>query len=203
MKRILSTLFFLLLVVASFAQNNGDHLKFMGIPLTGNITQFQSKLIAKGCTLDKISSANALNGLRIFNGSFAGNKVKIIVFYNPQNKIVYRAKALLDGVSEDRAEQEYYKIKSLLSQKYGSDYMETSENEGREACSFPSLKTNGQYVDSENAADLSEVINGRIDIYIGIDAESWIRSPFNYNLHIDYNDYLNSQQLNADMLEDL
>lgn len=112
MKRILSTLFFLLLVVASFAQNNGDHLKFMGIPLTGNITQFQSKLIAKGCTLDKISSANASNGLRIFNGSFAGNKVKIIVFYNPQNKIVYRAKALLDGVSEDRAEQEYYKIKS-------------------------------------------------------------------------------------------
>lgn len=59
MKRILSTLFFLLLVVASFAQNNGDHLKFMGIPLTGNITQFQPKLIAKGCTLDKISSANA------------------------------------------------------------------------------------------------------------------------------------------------
>ena len=84
----------------------------MGIPLTGNITQFQSKLIAKGCTLDKISSANASNGLRIFNGSFAGNKVKIIVFYNPQNKIVYRAKALLDGVSEDRAEQEYYNLKS-------------------------------------------------------------------------------------------
>ena len=203
MKRILFTLFFLLLVVASFAQNNGDHLKFMGIPLTGNITQFQSKLIAKGCTLDKISSAKASNGLRIFNGSFAGNKVKIIVFYNPQNKIVYRAKALLDGVSEDRAEQEYNKIKSLLSQKYGSEYMETSEMDGKEACSFPSLKTTGQHVDFENDTDYSEVINGKVDIYITQDEESWIRSPFNYNLHIDYNDYLNSMQRDADMLEDL
>lgn len=203
MKRILFTLFFLLLVVASFAQNNGDHLKFMGIPLTGNITQFQSKLIAKGCTLDKISSAKASNGLRIFNGSFAGNKVKIVVFYNPQNKIIYRAKALLDGVSEDRAEQEYNKIKSLLSQKYGSEYMETSEMDGKEACSFPSLKTNGQHVDFENVTDYSEVINGKVDIYITQDEESWIRSPFNYNLHIDYNDYLNSMQRDADMLEDL
>ena len=33
MKRILSTLFCLLLIVAAFAQNTNEHLKFMGIPI--------------------------------------------------------------------------------------------------------------------------------------------------------------------------
>ena len=49
MKRILSTLFCLLLIVAALAQNTNEHLKFMGIPITGTLSQFQAKLIAKGC----------------------------------------------------------------------------------------------------------------------------------------------------------
>lgn len=203
MKRLLSTLFCLLFVVAAFAQISNEHLKFMGIPLTGNIARFQSKLLAKGCTLDKISSAYTPNGQRIFNGSFAGNKVRIVVFYNPQNKIVYRAKAILDGVSEDIAEQEYNKIKSLLSQKYGSDYMQIGESDGKESCSFLSLKSNYQDVDLGNISNLSEVANGTIDVFISSDEEVWRRSAYNYNLHIDYNDMQNNQQRNADMLEDL
>ena len=203
MKRLFSTLFCLLLVVAAFAQTSNEHLKFMGIPLTGNIAHFQSKLIAKGCTLDKVSSAYTPNGQRVFNGTFVGNKVRIAVFYNPQNKIVYRAKAILDGVSEDIAIQEYNKIKSLLSQKYGSDYMQTSENDGKESCSFLSLKSNCKDVDLGNITNISEVANGTIDVFIVSDEESWRRSPYNYNLHIDYNDIQNNQQRNADMLEDL
>ena len=55
-----------------------EHLKFMGIPLTGTITQFQQKLTAKGVTHDKKASATAPIGTRIFSGKFAGAKAEII-----------------------------------------------------------------------------------------------------------------------------
>ena len=48
MKRLFSTLFCLLLVVAAFAQTSNGHMKYMGIPITGTITQFQTKLNTKG-----------------------------------------------------------------------------------------------------------------------------------------------------------
>lgn len=47
MKRLLSVLFCMLLVAAAFAQNANEHLKYMGIPITGTISQFQSKLAAR------------------------------------------------------------------------------------------------------------------------------------------------------------
>ena len=53
MKRLLSALFCMLLVAAAFAQNANEHLKYMGIPITGTISQFQSKLAAKGVRYDQ------------------------------------------------------------------------------------------------------------------------------------------------------
>ena len=87
MKRLLSTLFCLLLVVAAFAQNASEHLKFMGIPITGTLSQFQAKLIAKGCKVNKQASAYSPNGQRVLNGTFAGKKAKIIIFYDTKSKI--------------------------------------------------------------------------------------------------------------------
>lgn len=49
------------------------------------------------------------------------SEVDIYVYYDTNTKIVYRTKAVVSGVSEDIAEQEYSKVKNLLSQKYGSD----------------------------------------------------------------------------------
>lgn len=177
--------------IASFAQTS-NHIKFMGIPLTGTIAQFQAKLVAKGCSYNKAASASISNGTRAFKGTFVGNKVDIYVYYDIKTKIVYRTKAVVSGVSEDLAEQEYSKIKDLLSQKYGSDSedMYVGTKDGKESVSFISANDEGE-------------INGSIDLFITQDEETWIRAPFNYNLHVDYNDRINTNKHENQQLDEI
>lgn len=181
----------MIFTIASFAQSNA-HIKFMGIPLTGTIAQFQAKLVAKGCTYNKVASASISNGTRAFKGTFVGNKVDIYVYYDTSTKIVYRTKAVVSGVSEDIAEQEYSKVKSLLSQKYGSDSedMYVGTKDGKETVSFISANDKGE-------------INGFIDLFITQDEETWIRAPYNYNLHIDYNDRINTNKHDNQQLDEI
>ena len=181
----------MIFAIASFAQSN-VHIKFMGIPLTGTIAQFQAKLVAKGCTYNKVASASISNGTRAFKGTFVGNKVDIYVYYDTNTKIVYRTKAVVSGVSEDIVEQEYSKVKNLLSQKYGSDSedMYVGTKDGKEYVSFISANDEGE-------------INGSIDLFITQDEESWIRAPYNYNLHIDYNDRINTNKHDNQQLDEI
>ena len=191
MKKLLFTLCFLIFAIVSFAQAN-THIKFMGIPLTGTIAQFQAKLVAKGCTYNKVASATIPNGTRAFNGTFVGNKVDIFVYYDTKTKVVYRTKAVVSGVTEDIAEQEYSKIKNLLSQKYGSDFddMFVGTQGGKESVSFMSANDEGE-------------INGSIDLFITQDEETWVRAPYNYNLHIDYNDRINTNKHDNQQLDEI
>lgn len=87
MKRLLSALFCMLLVVAAFAQNANEHLKYMGIPITGTISQFQSKLAAKGVRYDQKSSSMINGGVRVFKGTFAGNKATILYITMPKQRL--------------------------------------------------------------------------------------------------------------------
>lgn len=191
MKKLLFTLCCLFFTMASCAQANA-HIKFMGIPLTGTIAQFQTKLVAKGCTYDKAASSSISTGTRAFKGTFVGNKVNIYVYYDTKTKIVYRIKAVVSGVSEDIAEQEYSKIKNLLSQKYGasSEDMYVGTMNGKESVSFVSANEEGK-------------VNGSIDLFITQDEETWVRAPFNYNLHIDYNDLINTNKHESQQLDEI
>lgn len=191
MKKILLTLCCMLFAIATIAQTN-NHIKFMGIPLTGTIAQFQAKLVAKGCTYNKVASSSISNGTRAFKGTFVGNKVDIYVYYDIKTKIVYRTKAVVSGVSEDLAEQEYSKMKDLLSQKYGSDSedMYVGTKDGKESVSFISTNDEGE-------------TNGSIDLFITQDEETWVRAPFNYNLHIDYNDRINTNKHENQQLDEI
>ena len=181
----------MIFAIASFAQTNA-HIKFMGIPITGTIAQFQAKLVAKGCTYDKVTSSSISNGTRAFKGTFIGNKVDIYVYYDTKTKIVYRTKAVVSGVSEDIAEQEYSKIKDLLSQKYSSDSedMYVGTKDGKESVSFVSANYEGE-------------INGSIDLFITQDEETWVRHPYNYNVHIDYNDRINTNKHENQQLDEI
>lgn len=201
MKRFLTFLCCLLIAVASFAQNANQHLKFMGVPINGSITQFQAKLVAKGCSYNQTESAQSANGCRIFYGTLIGNKVRICVFYNTLTKSVYRVKAIMDGLSEDYVDQQYSKIKGLLAQKY--DYQTEGTEDDKESVSFLSLRDPGTEVDFNNVSALSEVAFGEVDLFITKDEESWRRSPYNFNLHIDYNDALNSEKNDNSMLDEL
>lgn len=203
MKRFLSTLFCLLLAVVAFAQNANGHLKFMGIPITGTISQFHTKLVAKGCTYDKVESSSNSAGMRIFKGNLAQNEVKIIVYYNTKTKIVYRVKALIYGIPEVLATQKYNEFKSFLTVKYDSHYTKTSSFEGKELIQYLALRDKNTSIDPENLPSrLSDVAFGVIKLYISKDLEDW-NSPYNYYLHIDYYDQINNEKNNKNILDDL
>ena len=130
MKRIIHIL--VLIILASFMQAQAEHLKFMGIPLTGTITQFQQKLAAKGVTYSKAESERAAVGTRIFKGTFAGSKATIVVWYNSKTKIVYGAKALFEFSTTKSRDNKYDELKSMLSYKYSDESSETEYKDGLE-----------------------------------------------------------------------
>lgn len=182
MKRIITFLLIFVAFITINAQENVGHLKFKGIPINGTITQFQNQLLKRGCTLDKQTSKYIPAGSRAFKGTLTGNKVLIYVYYNKSTKIVYRVKSIISGTSSDLAVQEYYKFKNLLSQKYA--LYDVGEQDNYESCKF-------------------DASNGEIDIFITKDVDDILRYPFNYNLHIDYWDNINSEKHEKNELNEL
>ncbi len=200
MKKIALLLYGLLFSLAMMGQDNA-HLKFKGIPITGTITQFQSQLTQKGCTYDKEQSSYAPAGIRAFNATFIGNKVRVYAFFDTNTEIVYRVKVVISGVSENRAEREYDKTKSLLSQKYGTEYMITSTENNKEAANFVSLKDSN--FSSQNPLDVYGAIYGFISLYITQDEDPRRRFPNNWNVHIVYEDSENSYKHSQQQLDEI
>lgn len=206
MKKTIMLWLFAIVSIVSFAQNTTEHLKFMGIPINGTITQFQSKLLAKGCTLDRASKALPV-GCRIFNGKFVGNKVEIYVYYDEKTKVVYRAKAVIVGTSENIADQKYNEIKNMLLQKYGTTWCIEGTHDKKESVSrlVPCSTFNPLDIDPDANIGLSPAsygFKGEIDVFITKD-EDVLSMPYNYNVHIDYQDAINGEKHNNQNLEDL
>ena len=179
-KAILLTLFCITSMIA-FSQSEGTHLKFMGIELDGTITEFQKKLEAKGCVLDPITN-ELPNGVRLFNGTFSGEKASIFVYYNQQTKIVYRAKVVIRRNDKDLIEQLMSKFEDGLDMKYGTDIKNTTLDE----------------IDYFNKFDqhLYRLNNGEIGLFIK-------KYSYHYSLFIDYNDAANSLMNHILEMDDL
>ena len=175
MKKIVYLLFALLTTLSVNAQN--EHLKFMGIPLTGTITAFQSKLTAKGISYDKSASANSKAGVRCFKGLFSGENAYIYVYYNEKTKIVYRAKAVIKYDDEDVAQRKFSRFSSMLKEKYITGTANDTEQDGYPALSIRVLGN-----------DFESVL-GYIYMYISKPSYSFIDDRY---LHIDYEDLDNT-----------
>ena len=180
-----------LCLVAFCCPVQAQHLKFMGIPLDGSITQFQQKLDAKGVKYDKSLSKSLEVGTRVFSGSFVGGKAHIFVYYNPSTKIVYRAKAVIINTSESICDNKYTEVKSLLSSKYIDAYEEAGYQNGHESYMF--------VVSQDSGNDLRDLV-GTIGLYV---SESDYVYPKEYYIHVDYTDYQNSIKNDKSMMEDL
>ena len=183
----------ILLILCLFAISlpmQAEHMKFMGIPLTGTITQFQSKLQAKGVKYDKTNSQLFPAGIRAFKGNFAGEKADIFVYYDPSTKIVYRAKAVVGYYAESQCEQKYEEMKSMLSTKYSDAYETSDYREGHEVYHYVTYELKNEDVK----------IFGTIDLYV-TDAEIW--DDFKQYLHIDYSDFENDQKNENSKMKDL
>lgn len=183
-KAILLTLFCITSMIA-FSQSEGTHLKFMGIELDGTINEFQEKLLKKGVTIDP-GSKLLPNGIRSFKGKFSGEEADIAVFYNPQDKTVYRAKAMITRYGKDSIERLMSTFENKLDLKYGTDNKHTSSERDDKYNKF------NQHVYS--------VENGRISLFI-IAGDGLNYGE--YYLHVDYHDWVNNLMNTMDEMDDL
>lgn len=185
--------------MALTCQAQTGHLKFSGISIDANISQFQTKLVAKGYKLDKVLNAKLPVGCRCFIGTFVGNKAEVYVYYDERTRTVYRVKAVLSGISEDIADQQYQRLKDLFIQKYDDHYSYVGEKENKEA--FSLLPKRKFYANEDES--IWQNSYGSIDLFITQDDDIYIRYPYHFNLHIDYTDQINSDKHENGVLDDL
>lgn len=178
MKKSVILFIALFMSIVSFSQN--EHMKFMGIPLTGTINAFQGKLATKGVVPNARTNSQIGVGIRAFNGDFAGFEAKIYVYYDKNTKIVYRAKAVITYTDKSIFEQKYKQIESLVLSKYDGD-IDNEEHNGHAALSI--------------STDL-----GIVGVYTSLFTESY---PTEYNIHVDYEDFQNGYKHRKSQLDDI
>ena len=181
-----SIILLIISIVALCIPMQAQHMKFMGIPITGTITQFQSKLTAKGVKYDKASSQLLPSGVRAYSGTFAGEDAKIYVYYNTTSKVVYEAKAVMSYATESSRDSKYDDLKSLLLSKYADAQTGTDYQEGHEAFYFRVF---------DGFSPL-----GIISIFC---SENIYAYPLDKQLHISYTDYLNYLDNDDSIMDDL
>ena len=184
MKKNLIILLLCLFVMSVPAQ--AEHLKFMGIPLTGTISQFQQKLVAKGVKYDKAMSQQLPAGVRMFNGTFAGEKSKIFVYYDPTSKVVYKAKAVSGYPSASSCDSKYEDLKSMLSSKYSEAETGIDYQDGHEAYYY-------RVYDNGNPL-------GIIAVYVSYNLYAY---PMDNEVNIEYIDYINYLKNDDSKMNDL
>lgn len=181
MKKTLLMIVLMLSVVMANAQE--EHMKFAGIPLNGTIDRFQSKLIAKGYKSNSYLNKRLPKGTRAFDGTFAGEKADVAVYYNETSKIVYGAKAYFDNLTEEKAKDKLENFKLLLKQKYYDG--EFSEGEHNNYPSFEITTYLGAVYGYLNK-------NADLEGY-----------PYHFSVHLEYYDTKNARKYQNSLMDDL
>ena len=118
-------------VVVSCAQN---HQAFKGIPINGTVADFAKKLESKGF----VSADNDEAGNVSLTGVFAGyNNCNVSLLAIPNTDRIYGVKVTIAIELPAVFSEEYQKMKSMLTEKYGE----------------PTTKEEGTVVDTADATD--------------------------------------------------
>lgn len=173
---------------------NAKHLEFMGIPINGTISNFQTKLQAKGCKIHKFNSS-VPTGVRAFTGTFAGEDCQIFVYYNKKNQKVYRVRAVTESTSSiESAKSEYHYFKNLLDRKYVGRALTADMLEDYDENDFEYSWA----VIEEPVQEGAELLGS---IYLEIlDLDEYVDD---YAVAITYEDFENSDVIEQDVLDDL
>ena len=133
MKRLHLSILFCLLTVLSYGQTK--HLTIMGIPITGSITTFQQKLLAKNYLVDARRNKVLPEGQREFKGRFSGHMCSLRAYYFPDDKIVYKVRITIDFLKASNADAAYTEIKGNLLRKYKNASPKMGNRDGHESMS--------------------------------------------------------------------
>lgn len=119
MKSISTTLFILVLVITSFAQDSTDkskHMTFKGVPIDGTLNEYVIKMKKSG-----FNHIETKDGLAILEGDFAGYKDCLVGIVTLKQKdlvnkitVIFPEKETWSTLSSN-----YYNLKELLTEKYG------------------------------------------------------------------------------------
>lgn len=131
MKRLCLIFLLCLMTISSFSQSK--HLTVLGIPITGSITTFQQKLIAKNYRLDAKENKQLPVGQRAFKGRFSGHDCTLKAYYFPDDKIVYKVRVSIDFTYESSADNAYKEIKRNLLRKYKNSDTRIKSTDGHES----------------------------------------------------------------------
>lgn len=112
------TIVTLLLFLCCMIVQGQAHMKFMGIPLNGNVELFTQKLKAKGLTCDVAKTKVSPSGVKIYKGLFMGEDSEFMILFNPKDKNVFAVEVSMDYSSLELAKTPFDNISKQLKKKY-------------------------------------------------------------------------------------
>lgn len=112
------TIVTLLLFLCCMIVQGQAHMKFMGIPLNGNVELFTQKLKAKGLTCDVAKTKASPSGMKIYKGVFMGEDSEFMILFNPKDKNVFAVEESMDYSSLDLVTLPFENIFKQLKEKY-------------------------------------------------------------------------------------
>lgn len=130
MKTILTSIFFTITILASFAQNTmntEEHMKFKGVPIDGNLDEYIASMENNAFFLVKKE-----DNIAILQGDFATYKDCEIVISTLKNKdLVSRISVKFPKCENwEHLSSNYYYINELLTEKYGKPAYTSEEFDG-------------------------------------------------------------------------
>lgn len=184
----------IVLLLNSIVTWGQKHAEFQGIPLDLTISQFSAKLKKKNFIINNKKSATK-EPVRYFKGKFFGEDCDLLIFYNPNSKIVYRAKVIIDCYSRHACDNLISELKEGYNRKYGELKYEEFSVDG-----LPGWRR--FFVDenfsSENDGSIGYLVIGEVQMWI-----AYYSYTNEYSVHIDYYDAVNVGKYYNDREADL
>ncbi len=126
MKKILVTLMLSLFCLMVQGQ---AHMKFMGIPLTGNVDLFTQKLKAKGLTCDVAKTKASPSGTKFYKGVFMGEDAEFMIMFNSKDKTVFGVEVYIEYSTKESVKEQIVNIFHQLKEKYPDAAIGLSKND--------------------------------------------------------------------------
>ena len=172
MRRILLFIVTLFIVTLSV---NAQHMKFLGIPMNTNITNFSAKLKSKGYTIAP-KNKHTGPGLRIMEGRFFNQNAELWISYTPSTKMVYSVRVVFWSESKEVCKSFMEEIETSINEKYICTHEEGKTKGGDDVDIF--------WIHEMKGDEFVQIG----DIYIGISDDT---SYYGYNLNLTYEDRIN------------
>ena len=172
MRRIL--LFIVTLFIVTLSAN-AQHMKFLGIPMNTNITNFSAKLKSKGYTIAP-KNKHTGPGLRIMEGRFFNQNAELWISYTPSTKMVYSVRVVFWSESKEVCKSFMEEIETSINEKYICTHEEGKTKGGDDVDIF--------WIHEMKGDEFVQIG----DIYIGISDDT---SYYGYNLNLTYEDRIN------------